>query len=59
MESYQSIRSFAILLSTLALLVVGSVASAEDVKPSGTLTLKETEVGLIIGGDWGKGHTGI
>ena len=55
MKSYQSIRSFGILLSTLALLVVGSIASAEDVKPSGTLTLKETEVGLIIGGDWGKG----
>jgi hypothetical protein len=55
MKSYQSIRSFGILLSTLALLVVGSVASAEEVKPSGTLTLKETEVGLIIGGDWGKG----
>jgi hypothetical protein len=55
MKSYKSIRSFGILLSTLALLMVGGFAAAEDAKPSGTLTLKETEVGLIIGGDWGKG----
>jgi outer membrane immunogenic protein len=34
---------------------MGSVALAEGDKPSATLTTKETEVGLIIGGDWGKG----
>jgi hypothetical protein len=55
MKSYKSIRSFGILLSTIALLMVGGFAAAEDAKPSATLTMKETEVGLIIGGDWGKG----
>ena len=55
MKSYKSIRSFGILLATLALLMVGGFAAAEDAKPSGTLTLKETEVGLLLGGDWGKG----
>jgi hypothetical protein len=55
MKSYRSIRNFGIVLSTIALLMVGSVAVAEAVQPSGTLTMKETEVGLILGGDWGKG----
>jgi hypothetical protein len=55
MRPYEFIRRFAVLLSTLTLLVIGSVAAAEDVKPSATLTLKETEVGLLLGGDWGKG----
>ena len=55
MKSYKSIRSFGILLTALTLLMVGGFAAAEDAKPSGTLTLKETEVGLLLGGDWGKG----
>jgi hypothetical protein len=55
MKSYRSIRNFGIVLSTIALLLVGSVAVAEGDKPSATLTMKETEVGLILGGDWGKG----
>ena len=55
MKSYNTLRTLSVLLSTLALLLVGTWASAEDVKPSGTLTLKETEVGFLLGGDWGKG----
>ena len=55
MKSYKSIRDLGMVVFALALLALGSIASAEDVKPSGTLHLKETEVGLLIGGDWGKG----
>jgi hypothetical protein len=55
MKSYRSIRNFGIALSTIALLLVGSVAVAESVKPSATLTMKETEVGVLIGGDWAHG----
>ena len=55
MNIQQKIRSFGIVLSTLAILLAGTYAQAEDVKPSGTLKVEETEVGLIIGGDWGKG----
>ena len=49
------VRSLPAFLATVALLVVGTFAIAEDMQPSGTLTLKETEVGLLLGGDWGKG----
>ena len=55
MKSYKSIRDLGMVVFALALLALGTIASAEDVKPSGTLHLKETEVGLLIGGDWGKG----
>ena len=55
MKLYQTTRYIGVLLSTLAILLIGNYAAAEDVKPSGTLTLKETEVGLLLGGDWGKG----
>ena len=55
MNVYKSIRGLGLLISALALLVFGTVVSAEDAKPSGTLHMEETEVGLLIGGDWGKG----
>jgi len=49
------LHNLVIFLSTFALLLASSLATAENAKPSGTLTLKETEVGLLLGGDWGKG----
>jgi hypothetical protein len=55
MQSNNFMCRFALLLSTVTLLMIGSIAAAEDAKPSATLTLKETEVGLLLGGDWGKG----
>ena len=55
MTPIKALHNIAIILSTVALLLVGSLASAEDPAPSGTLTMKETEVGLLLGGDWGKG----
>lgn len=42
-------------LLTATTLLFASLASAEDPAPSATLNLKETEVGLLLGGDWGKG----
>jgi len=54
MKLYQTTRYIGVLLSTLAILLIGNYAAAEDVKPSGTLTLKETEVGLLLGGDWAR-----
>lgn len=45
---------FRYVLFTLLILGVGS-AIADETAPSATLTLKETEVGLLLGGDWGKG----
>ena len=55
MKTHYAKRRFGILLSALMLLVVSTSALAEDATPSGTLTMKETEVGFILGGDWGKG----
>ena len=55
MKSYKAIRDLGMLVFAFALLALSGIASAEDAKPSGTLHLKETEVGLLIGGDWGKG----
>ena len=49
------VSNLPVFLAAMALLVLGNYAVAEDMKPSGTLTLKETEVGLLLGGDWGKG----
>ena len=55
MAPVKTLHNIALLLSTAALLLAGSLSLAEDPVPSGTLTLKETEVGLLLGGDWGKG----
>ena len=55
MHQFNPFRYVAALLAGLLLTAVGASAIAEDIKPSGTLTLKETEVGLLLGGDWGKG----
>ena len=49
------LQNFCAILAGLALLLASVVAAAEDMQPSATLTLKETEVGLLLGGDWGKG----
>ena len=55
MNSYRSIHRIGILLGTLALLLVAGVATAEEHKLSGTLTMTDTEVGLILGGESGSG----
>jgi hypothetical protein len=55
MNLFKPFRGIGMLIAILGLLVVGTVVSAEDAKPSGTLHMEETEVGLLIGGDWGKG----
>lgn len=55
MNLQNKIRNFGTIVAALVILTAGASAQAEDVKPSGTLKVKETEVGLIIGGDWGKG----
>ena len=55
MNSYRSIHRIGILLGTLALLLVAGFAAAEEHKLSGTLTMTDTEVGLILGGESGNG----
>lgn len=55
MATVKTLHKLVIILSAFTLLMIGSLASAADPEPSGTLTLKETEVGLLLGGDWGKG----
>jgi hypothetical protein len=42
-------------IATAALMLTGGLSIAADEEPSGTVTIKETEVGFIIGGDWGHG----
>lgn len=53
MKSTKNIRGFAVMMSTVAILMTSVLAWAEE--PNATVVLKETEVGLIIGGDWGHG----
>jgi hypothetical protein len=48
------VRGLAIMLSTAVLLVSSVVAMADD-EISATVTMKETQVGFMIGGDWGHG----
>ncbi len=55
MNTIKSIRSIILASVAASLLVFVGFAVAEDPKPSATLTLKETEVGVLIGGDWGHG----
>ena len=55
MNAIKSIRSIILASVAASLLVFVGFAVAEDPKPSATLTVKETEVGVLIGGDWGHG----
>ena len=55
MNTIKSIRSIILASVAASLLVFVGFAVAEDPKPSATLTVKETEVGVLIGGDWGHG----
>lgn len=55
MNTIKSIRSIILASVAASLLVFAGFTAAEDSKPSATLTLKETEVGVLIGGDWGHG----
>jgi hypothetical protein len=55
MNTIKSIRSVILASVAASLLVFVGFAVAEDPKPSATLTVKETEVGVLIGGDWGHG----
>jgi lipid-binding SYLF domain-containing protein len=55
MNTIKSIRSIVLASFAAYLLVFAGFAAAADPKPSATLTLKETEVGVLIGGDWGHG----
>ena len=55
MKLKQPLQGPIALLAALAVLIWSSLAQAEDPKPSGTLKLEETEVGLLLGGDWGHG----
>ena len=42
-------------IATAALMLAGGLSIAADDEPTGTVTIKETEVGILIGGDWGHG----
>ncbi len=46
---------FRTLCAMFALALLSSFVTADDVKPSATLTLDEDEVGFILTGDWGHG----
>jgi hypothetical protein len=55
MNTIKSIRSIILASFAASLLVFTGFTAAADPKPSATLTVKETEVGVLIGGDWGHG----
>ena len=42
-------------IATAALMLTSGLSIAADEEPSGTVTIKETEVGILLGGDWGHG----
>jgi hypothetical protein len=48
-------RRLTTCIATAALMLAGGLSIAADDEPTGTVTIKETEVGLLIGGDWGHG----
>jgi hypothetical protein len=50
-----SIARFAALIAALAAILLSVGIAWADEKPSGTITIEETEFRLIIGGDWGHG----
>ena len=50
-----SIQRITLTAVATALMMAGGLAIADDDAPTGTVTIKETEVGLILGGDWGHG----
>ena len=43
------------LTAGAAFMMVAGLAMADNDAPSGTVTIKEHEAGLIFGGDWGHG----
>jgi hypothetical protein len=49
------IQRFTLAAIAATLLIFAGTVTAADPKPSATLTVKETEVGVLIGGDWGHG----
>ena len=55
MSLFRTFQRLGIFLFTLIIVTTGMPAAAEDIAPDATLQMKETEVGLLLGGDWGKG----
>jgi hypothetical protein len=50
------IKRAALTTCALALVVTGGLAiAADDDAPTGSIIIKETQVGFLIGGDWGHG----
>ena len=47
-------RTITLILMTL-MLTFTTMTLAEDNEPSGAVTIKETQVGVILNGDWGHG----
>jgi hypothetical protein len=54
MQLKNNVRGFAMTLAAAALMISSYTASAAE-EPDATVTIKETEVGIIISGDWGHG----
>ncbi|MFT4591201.1 MAG: hypothetical protein ACI80M_000515 [Gammaproteobacteria bacterium] len=55
MNTAHLVRSISLTAVATAFMMVGGLATADDDAPSGTVTIKEHEAGLIFGGDWGHG----
>jgi hypothetical protein len=48
-------RRLTTCIATAALMLAGGLSIAADEEPTGSITLHETEIALIIGGNWGHG----
>jgi hypothetical protein len=55
MNTAHLIQRITLTAVATALMMASGLAIADDDAPTGTVTIKETEVGLILGGDWGHG----
>jgi hypothetical protein len=50
-----NIRQWILACAGLVVAIFSLGLQAEDAKPSGTISVSETEVGFLITGDWGHG----
>jgi len=52
---YLKLRQVMLACAGLSVLLFSLGLQAEDAKPAGTIKLTETQVGLLLTGDWGHG----
>ena len=55
MNTAHLVRRISLTAIAAILIMISGLAIADDDTPSGTVSIKEHEAGLIFGGDWGHG----